>query len=163
MVVCSVERSSRDSDESGCLACSGNFPRHFFELPSKTVTGLLLDRELAHPCRRGLFVPLIRIKSALAALSSISPKIMMPQQKYQPLSAALAAPPLVHQTHHYPSYQQHIQASTSNGTRHLQREEEEEEDDEEEVGEDEVDNRDHGSPSTQSPSHTSGLANKSTA
>ncbi|KAI0690621.1 hypothetical protein BC835DRAFT_1417656 [Cytidiella melzeri] len=79
----------------------------------------------------------------------------MPQQKYQPLSAALAAPPLVHPNHspqpHYASYVNQIQPSTSNGARHSQREEEEEEEDDEEVVEEELDSRDQHSPSVQSP------------
>ena len=91
---------------------------------------------------------------------------MMPQQKYQSLSAALVGPPLVHPNHspqqHYPAYPAHVQPSTSNGARHPQREEEEEEEDDDEVVEEELDARDHGSPSVQSPPLSSGLANKST-
>jgi hypothetical protein len=90
----------------------------------------------------------------------------MPQQKYQPLSAALAAPPLVQPNHspqsHYTSYVPQIPPPTSNGTRHTQREEEEEDEDDDEGVEDELEPRGHHSPSGQSSTPTSGHPSKST-
>lgn len=90
----------------------------------------------------------------------------MEQQFYQPLSAALH-PPLVHTNRspqsHYPAYAAHGHTTTSNGTHHSQREEEEEDDDDDEVVEDELDHRDHHSPSAQSSPRASAGHTKSAA
>ena len=107
----------------------------------------------------------LRLPSA-GSPSVSSEKIIMEQQFYQPLSAALH-PPLVQTNHspqsHYPTYVSHGHASASNGADHTQREEEEEEEDDEEVVE-ELEHRDHHSPSAQSsPRASAGQSTKSAA
>lgn len=138
-------------------AAGGGFPRHF----------LVCSRKLDRVLIRSPAVDFSTFNSAPAVLPPISPKIIMEQQFYQPLSAALH-PPLVQTNRspqsHYPAYVPHGHTATSNGTDHTHREEEEEEDDDEEVVEEELEHREHHSPSAHSSPRVSvGQSTKSAA